>query len=237
MSTISQQSRRAMWAHWCSGAILIALIGSTTAFGDTQRESMPIGAPGAAAAVPVGTPSTFRTVISLGVVVCLIVGGGVGVRVLAKMGVGKALGAAAGSPSGVVEVLARYPGGRGLTLVVLKIDRRVLLLGQVASTTGRVESVNTLTTFDDATDVASLLSKTQDEQGHSLSAKFREMMSGLSGSGPTMADDEADIRDATQGADGDEVQLIDDRSGHAGAENLGAFRRSVSAIRETGARR
>jgi flagellar biogenesis protein FliO len=205
------------------------------------RESLPIGPVSAGSAGGTGAsgPSTLRTVVSLAVVVALIAGGGVGVRLLARAGLAKTLGAGVGAPSGVVEVLARYPAGRGLTLVVIKVDRRVLLLGQVASTTGRVDSVSTLTTFDDADDVASLLMKTQDEEGRSISAKFREVLSGFHpGRGAAPEASEADAyRTTTTGRDGDEVALIDDReeTGTPGG-SLGAFRRSVGALRTSGGR-
>lgn len=226
----------------CLVAALFALtLASGAHAANPEREALPIGGTGAAGATGVGAgqPSTLRTVVSLGVVVMLIGGAGFGLRTLARMGVGKTLGAGAGSPSGVCEVLARYPAGRGLTLVVLKIDRRVLLLGQVASTTGRVDSVSTLTTFDDAADVASLLMKTQDEQGHSLSAKFREVLSGFHTARHPHADDEqeddGELRRSTRTADGDEVSLISDDHGAAGAgASLGAFRKSVSSLRGGG---
>jgi flagellar biogenesis protein FliO len=199
-------------------------------------ESRPIGPPTPAAAPSAAPPSTFRTIGSLGVVVGLIVAAGVSVRLLARAGMGRTLGAAAGSPSGVVDVLARYPAGRGLTLVILKVDRRVLLLGQIASTTGRVGSVSTLTAFDDADEVASLLMKTQDEQGHSLSAKFRETFAafctGHADAASAGADDTDAARAVTRSADGDEVALVDE---HAAGVSLGAFRRTVSALRTGGA--
>jgi len=248
MPRIDLSFQRTIRARAYTLGVLVALALAMPAAGASpESESRPIGTPGAPAAAGTaagpGSPSTLRTVASLGVVVGLIVAAGLGLRVLTRVGVGKTLGAGAGSPSGVVEVLARYPGGRGLTLVVLKVDRRVLLLGQVASTTGRVDSVTTLTTFDDATDVASLLMKTQDEQGQSLSAKFREVLSGFHGprGGAAAHDDDDGVRSSSRSEDGDEVSLIDEHAGAgAGGEakaSLGAFRRSVSSLRSSGGAR
>jgi flagellar biogenesis protein FliO len=47
-----------------------------------------------------------------------------------KGGLVGAMGAGGRAPSGVLEVLGRYPVARGSTLVLLKLDRRVLLLAQ-----------------------------------------------------------------------------------------------------------
>lgn len=102
-----------------------------------------------------------------------------------------AIGAGGRAPSGLVEVLARYPLGRQSTLIVLKIDRRVLLLNQVA---GRGGGMTVLSEFTDAEEVASILLRTRDETETRAAARFQDMLAGASepyamgqgGSGPGM---------------------------------------------------
>jgi hypothetical protein len=88
-----------------------------------------------------------------------------------------ALGAGGSAPAGVLHVLGRYPISRGTSLVLLKLDRRVLLLCQTA---GRKfgTSMTTLSEITDPDDVASILLKTRDEEGESIARKFEEMMAG-----------------------------------------------------------
>lgn len=88
------------------------------------------------------------------------------------------LGPGGRAPSGVLEVLARYPVGRGQTLVLLRLDRRVLLLSQSA---GKAGGFTTLAQFDDAGDVASILRQTRDEASESVSARFRQAMERFQG--------------------------------------------------------
>lgn len=88
--------------------------------------------------------------------------GGVGLR--------GQLGAGGRSPSGIVQILGRYPVSRGHTLVLMKLDRRVLLLSQTAT------GFSTLSEITDADDVASILSKSRDEEGESLTARFGAML-------------------------------------------------------------
>src|SRR5262249_34396680 len=76
--------------------------------------------------------STFQTIAALAGVVALILVLGVVVKRVARRGGGLlgALGPGGRAPSGLLEVLGRYPVGRGATLVLLKLDRRILLLCQ-----------------------------------------------------------------------------------------------------------
>ena len=74
-----------------------------------------------------------------------------------------AIGAGGRAPSGVLSVLGRYPVSRGSTLVLLKVDRRVLLISQSSSRTGGV-GMQTLCEITDPEEVASILIKTRDEE-------------------------------------------------------------------------
>jgi|GEM_PF-1771392 len=80
------------------------------------------------------------------------------------------LGAAGRAPSGVLFVLGRYPVSRGMSLVLLQLDQRVLLLSQTSA------GFHTLAELSDPAEVASVVQKTRDESGESLSAKFSGML-------------------------------------------------------------
>jgi hypothetical protein len=83
------------------------------------------------------------------------------------------LGGASGAgerPSGVIEVLARYPlpgGGRGQQLIVLKFARRVLLAHQAGTT------LRTLSEMTDPNEVAGLLSRLEAGASEKSQQKFR----------------------------------------------------------------
>ncbi len=68
------------------------------------------------------------------------------------------------SPGGIVEVLCRYPVSRGQALVLLRVDRRVLLLSHAAGARHGAASFTTLSEFSDHDDVASILAKVNDAE-------------------------------------------------------------------------
>lgn len=122
----------------------------------------------------------------------LIVAAAAGARAVARRGgMLGAMGPGGRAPAGVVEILARYPVGRGQSLVLIKIDRRVL----VVSHTGG--GLSTLCEITDAEDVASLLVKTRDEESASMDARFRGLLDRFSGSHRT-----------AEGA-GEEIPVVD----------------------------
>ncbi len=88
-----------------------------------------------------------------------------------------AFGAGGRSPSGLLQVLGRYPVGRGQTLVLLKLDRRILLVCQSVGAKGG--GMRTLCEVTDPDEVASLLLHAADAEGRSLSSRFRDMVSGF----------------------------------------------------------
>lgn len=73
----------------------------------------------------------------------------------------------AGRPSGVIEVLARYPVGRGQQLMVLKFARRILLVHQSASDT------RTLSEMTDPDEVAATLTRLEAGASTANAARFR----------------------------------------------------------------
>ena len=86
-----------------------------------------------------------------------------------------AMGAGGRAPSGVVEVLARYPTGRGSSIVLMRVDRRVLVLHQ-ASTRRDGTRMSVLSELSNPEDVASMLVKTRDEAGESIARSFDRLL-------------------------------------------------------------
>lgn len=148
------------------------------------RESLPLGpapkvAPGVQRAdevAPVKAPSSaLRTIGGLAVVLGLIfVMRWAIVRGARRRGglMGQ-LGAGGRAPSGLLEVLGRYPVGRGQTLSLLRLDRRVLLLSQSSS------GFTTLAEVTSPDDVASILMKAADEEGVSMTHRFQKLLKGM----------------------------------------------------------
>ena len=110
--------------------------------------------------------SLIRTLLALSGVIVLILLLGLGVRWLARFSgsssaLGIALGARGTAPSGLLEVLGRYPLCRGSMLIVLKFDRRVLLINQSRSRGGT--TMQTLSELTDVSEVAAILAKVRGE--------------------------------------------------------------------------
>lgn len=87
-----------------------------------------------------------------------------------------ALGAGGRAPSGVLSVLGRYPVGRGATLVLLKVDRRVLLVSQSSGRGVGGVAMTTLCEITDPEEVASILMKTRDEEEAAQAQKFESVL-------------------------------------------------------------
>ncbi len=143
---------------------------SACAAAQPGTESLPLGAPSRATGTDtLGGPGSIATTLaSLLAVVGLVILLGAIYKWLAGKAGGLAgqIGAGGKSPSGLVSVLARYPLGRGQTLVLLKLDRRVLLLCQ--SSSGRVRggvTTQTLSEITDPDEVASIITKAEGPGG------------------------------------------------------------------------
>lgn len=102
----------------------------------------------------------------------------------AQGGLAGAIGPGGRAPSGVLEVLGRYPIARGCTLVLLKLDRRVLLLSQSGGGRGGTASFTTLAELDSPEDVASILMKTRAADGEATESRFAEALAGFSSEPP-----------------------------------------------------
>ncbi|HEX8878354.1 MAG TPA: hypothetical protein VF777_16540 [Phycisphaerales bacterium] len=83
------------------------------------------------------------------------------------------------APAGILEILGRYPLSRTQTLILLKVDRRVLLLSQTR--TGRLGAtqLSTLCELGDPEDVASILTKVSEADRDSLSGRFSAVLRSL----------------------------------------------------------
>lgn len=216
----------------------------------SSEEARPLGGPVEApgrnrtpAGAGAASPGFTRTIISLGGVLILIVGLGAAARFVARRhgGLGSALSGGGRSPAGVLEILGRYPVGRGATLVLLKLDQRVLLLSQAAGgRLGTGAGFSTLCEITDPEEVASILVKTRDAEGESTAERFRSLLSRFD-RGMDAAAAEPGRRVAT-GPGGDRAELWDSsrsdipvvdltcgaaRSGGA----IGSLRRRLDALR------
>lgn len=117
--------------------------------------------------------SWARIAGALGLTLALALGG---LALLRKVSIGRNALGSARAPSGLVEVLARYPLAPRQNLIVLKLDRRVLLLAHSVGGRGEASSVRTLTEIVEPEEVASILLKTRDDEGDTIAARFREAM-------------------------------------------------------------
>lgn len=86
-----------------------------------------------------------------------------------------ALGPGGQAPSGVLDVLGRFPIARGQTLVLFRLDRRVLLVAHTLPTRSSPGGFTTLAEVSDPDEVASLLIKTRDGRGESVASQFAEV--------------------------------------------------------------
>jgi hypothetical protein len=157
----------------------------------------PLGSPRAAAsresAAPVAAttpaPSGWVTQIaSLAGVIGLIFVVGFAVKKFAPdSGLMGALGPRGKAPSGVLEVLGRYPTGKSGMLVIIKFDRRILLVNQSAGRGGF--SMTTLTEITDPVEVASIITKTGG--ANSVSRQFERALKSVQGDAEAMPPKEA----------------------------------------------
>ncbi|MGD1916314.1 MAG: flagellar biosynthetic protein FliO [Phycisphaerales bacterium] len=145
------------------------------------ESSMPLMAP-AESATPEGSSGAAtgsgwaRSLASVALVLGLILVLAAAIRFLSRRSgaVAAMIGPGGRAPSGVLEVLARYPVGRGQVFVLLRIDRRILLLSQTMA--GKSAGFTTLAQFDEPDEVAAILRQTRDEASESISSRFRQAM-------------------------------------------------------------
>ncbi|MBC7833702.1 MAG: flagellar biosynthetic protein FliO, partial [Phycisphaerales bacterium] len=169
-------------------------------------------------------------------VIGLAVAAAAGAKKLARRnngGLAASFGAGGRSPAGVLEILGRYPLARGQSLVLLRMDRRILLLSHTTGgRLGRSTGLSTLCDTADAEEVASIIAKTRDDDGDSLAAKFQGMLA-------TFEQDPADTDEAEltgrrefRSSDRDCAQLLDDTAPPHAPGPLASLRRCAQALRD-----
>lgn len=218
-------------------ACVLALMTLPAGAGQPASETMPLGPapsregagerPGEGRlAESLGAGGTLRTVLSLGFVIALALAAGLAMKKVAgtRGGLLSALGPGGPSPSGVLEILGRYPVGAGQTLVLLRLDRRVLLVHQ---STGRGGQMRVLSEVVDSDEIASILLKTREERDEAVQAGFREAMHRLETDFSGIEDGSSRVR--ISNVEGDRAELLDP-GGRAG-EARSALRRWVEGAR------
>ena len=155
----------------------VAPVAVPSATGTRNRESLPLGPMPAGNLLPKSgvnsesqssAASAFAAFWPLALVVAIILGAAYFVRRLAKgdPGLIAALGAGGKSPSGMLEVLGRYPVSRTSSFILLRLDRRILLLNQSFGKAGT--GFSTLAEVTDAEEVASILIKINQGESKSM---------------------------------------------------------------------
>jgi hypothetical protein len=172
-------------------------------------------APAPAVPRPATGAGVAQTILSLALVVGLILVIAGTARKLARRrgGLMSALGAGGPSPAGLIEILGRYPVARGQTLVLLKLDRRILLLSQASGARlGSSAGFSTLCEITDPDEVASILIKARDAEGDTMAHRFSDMLSGAGGpqESPALDDDRASRRLVAVPNAPDRAELWDD---------------------------
>lgn len=138
---------------------------------------------GTVPANPTGGLGLARTVLSLAAVLALILLiAGVVKKWSARVGgLAAAVGVGGKAPSGILSILGRYPLDRATTLILLKADRRVLLLSQ-SKTPGRLgvgfgmSTLATLCEFTSDLEVAALIAKAEAADGKTPSQRFQRAL-------------------------------------------------------------
>ncbi len=104
-----------------------------------------------------------------------------------------------GRPSGVLEVLARYPIARGQYLLVLKMARRILLVHHSGA------SMTTLSELTDSEEVAALLARMESGSRSREAAKFRSQLTAFEGEHERIALDGDPAKTQAVGRNGTEI--------------------------------
>ncbi|MBX3322823.1 MAG: flagellar biosynthetic protein FliO [Phycisphaeraceae bacterium] len=183
-----------------------------------------------------------RTLASLVVVVGLAyIGALVWKRIATRRGgLMAALGAAGRAPSGVLEILARYPVARTQRLVLLRVGRRVLLVCQSSSVRSGSGAMVTLAEISDPDEVATILRAVRQSDGESSVSAFKAAMVELDQQAPVQPA-ESELRFTT--AEGDSVEWRDERiqiPTRSASEDvepdpaIGRLRARLAAMREKG---
>lgn len=108
-------------------------------------------------------------------------------------------------PSGVLEVLARYPFGKGQQLVLLKLGRRIILTHQTA------EGLATVSEITEENEVASLLARVEAGTRKKGEKKFQAFLNNYQAHHTTQSSASSPGRIATSSSDGEIIDLTRSR--------------------------
>ncbi|MEM7622450.1 MAG: hypothetical protein AAF235_04530 [Planctomycetota bacterium] len=179
-----------------------------------------------------------QTVGSLGLVVALIVLAGAGAKWLAKRqgGLAAQLGAGGRAPSGVAEIVARYPIARGQTVVLMRIGARVLVTFH--ATGGKNGPTMTrLCEIDDPEEIADLLVKTREAEAEQAQARFSEAIAQAESRHDAVRTDRprpSAFRTVHTSAEGDRLELTNMNPAAASSGTNSATNTAASAHQNTG---
>ena len=214
-------------------------LGAARTASNQSREATPGSAePRQTASSSTGT--LVQSLASLGMVLGLILALGAGLKRLMRSrgGIAGALGAmgASPSPAGILEVLGRYPLSRGTSLVLLKVDRRVLLLAQNSGglrVRGGAPLPTALCEITDPEDVASIMIKANEADGRSIGATFRQALAGFERQHDGVIEARSTGllgRFIRRGSGGDRAELLDESAlgGEGDPLRLQAFERRAA---------
>jgi hypothetical protein len=140
-----------------------------TAMGSTNGAATPQG--GLANALDPRRSGTLRVIAATGGVILTVI---VSLKLLQRFLMG-GLARAPGGPSGILQVLARYPIARGQQLILLSLGRRILLLHQSGA------SMSTLAEISEDAEAASLRTHLEAADREIQGQGFSALLRGLSG--------------------------------------------------------
>ena len=127
-----------------------------------------------------------------------------------------------GRPSGVLQVLARFPIGRGQHLVLLQMARRIILVHQTKA------GMTSLSEVSDPDEVAQLLARVEAGSSDKQRGRFQSILGKLTSDDPSQAWERfrADPGGITRFAGGEVIDLTRRSSSHR--PSLSARRRTAS---------
>ncbi len=224
--------------------------GQDAASRQDSRSASPSGSAGA---------TLTQTLAPLGMVIGLILALGAGLKRFTRSrgGLAGAFGAMgpAPAPAGILEIIGRYPLARGTSLVLLKVDRRVLLLAQGSGglrVRGGTPLPTTLCEITEPDDVASIMIKANEAEGRSIGETFRQALAGFERQHDGVIEERRPGlfgRFVRRGSGGDRAELIDENSfpnaddplrlrefERGASDPVGSLRSRLTALRGGGAR-
>lgn len=112
-----------------------------------------------------------------------------------------------GRPSGVLEILARYPIARGQQLILLKLGRRIILAHQTST------CLETISEISDADEVAGLLTRIEAGSREKIGSKFRSMLTSFEEDHTRQGGSELKHHALTSPRDGELIDLTQRKRG------------------------